>query len=126
MKLLDADVCIDILRGHAPAVAWLRRTHEILAVSGPTVMELIEGCVDAKRLRDLERLVSQFRVEWPEPIVLIASLDILATHRLACKLDSFDAINAATAIARDMTLNTFNVKHYRVIPGLKYERPYQH
>ena len=125
MKLLDADICIDILRGHPPAVAWLATANEVLVVGGTTVMELVEGCNSPKRLRELERFVSQFRVEWPEPIILIAALDILATHRLTCGLDAFDAINAATVIARDMTLNTFNVKHYRTIPGLKLEQPYQ-
>ena len=127
MKLLDADVCIDILRGHPPAVAWLARANEVevLVVGGPTVMELVEGCNSPKRLRELERFVSQFRVEWPEPIILIAALDLLAMHRLARGIDAFDAINAATALARDMTLNTFNVKHYRPIPSLKLEQPYQ-
>jgi predicted nucleic acid-binding protein len=45
MTLLDTDVAIDIVRGHAPAVAWLQGLGSApLGVPGLVVMELLQGC----------------------------------------------------------------------------------
>jgi predicted nucleic acid-binding protein len=45
MILLDTDVAIDILRNHAPAVAWLQGLGSApLGFPGLVVMELLQGC----------------------------------------------------------------------------------
>jgi predicted nucleic acid-binding protein len=43
MLVLDIDILIDVLRGHAPAVAWLSSLTELPSVPGIVVMELIQG-----------------------------------------------------------------------------------
>jgi predicted nucleic acid-binding protein len=43
--LLDTDVMVDLLRQHAPAVAWLNALEdEEILLPGFVVMELIQGC----------------------------------------------------------------------------------
>ncbi|MDB9305130.1 MULTISPECIES: hypothetical protein [Cyanophyceae] len=46
------------------------------------------------------------------------------TYHLSDNLGLLDALIAACAVGRSATLCTFNVKHYRVIPGLVMEQPY--
>ena len=46
------------------------------------------------------------------------------TYHLSHRLGLIDALIAATAIGLSMTLCTFNVKHYRVVPGLQIQQPY--
>lgn len=39
-------------------------------------------------------------------------------------LGLLDALIAACAVGRAAMLHTFNIKHYRVVPGLVAEQPY--
>jgi predicted nucleic acid-binding protein len=46
------------------------------------------------------------------------------TYHLSHNLGLLDTLIAACAIGRSATLCTFNVKHYRVVPGLLTAQPY--
>jgi predicted nucleic acid-binding protein len=46
------------------------------------------------------------------------------TYRLSNNLGLLDALIAACAVGLGARLCTFNVKHYRVIPGLVTVQPY--
>jgi hypothetical protein len=56
MILLDTDVMVDILRGHEPAVNWLRAAAgQEVGLPGLVVMELVQGCQGAREQRKLEK-----------------------------------------------------------------------
>jgi predicted nucleic acid-binding protein len=51
-------------------------------------------------------------------------LSDFVTYHLSHNLGLLDTLIAACAIGRSATLCTFNVKHYRVVPGLLTAQPY--
>jgi len=55
VQLLDSDVLIDILRGHAPAVQWFAGLRELPSVPGLVVMELIQDADNKERIHKVGR-----------------------------------------------------------------------
>ncbi len=52
------------------------------------------------------------------------ALTSFASHHLSDKIGLLDALIAKTAIGVNAELATFNVKHYRVLKGLRSVQPY--
>jgi predicted nucleic acid-binding protein len=126
VRLLDADVLIDVIRGYLPAIRWLTSINtEIAGIPGPVAMEVIEGCRSLQEARRVERIIRRFPVYWPAPDDGNRALRDFAIHRLAHNLSAVDATVAECAIGMDATLVTFNVRHFRVFADLKTEQPYQ-
>jgi predicted nucleic acid-binding protein len=125
MLLLDADVLIDVQRGHKPALTWFTGLSDLPSVPGFVVMELIQGARDAKQLRESLRLTAPLPVVWPtEADCLRALTDFTALH-LSHGLGLLDAVIAACAVGLGAELSTFNDKHYRMVPGLVTLQPYK-
>jgi tRNA(fMet)-specific endonuclease VapC len=124
MILLDTDVMVDILRGYEPARKWLETVQEI-GVPGLVVMELIQGCQNAKEQRLLEKSLSEYRLCWPNEEDSNRALKSFLSHRLSDNIGLLDALIAETAIGIHAELATFNIKHYRVLRGLKTLQPYE-
>lgn len=124
MQLVDTDVLIDVQRGHEPAVRWFADLTELPAVPGFVVMELLQDTSNAEQLRQTLKLVSPLPVVWPSEADCERALSHFATYRLSHGLGLLDALIAATALGRAALLYTFNVKHYRFLPGLAVEQPY--
>ncbi|MGD0783392.1 MAG: PIN domain-containing protein [Candidatus Aminicenantales bacterium] len=127
MYLLDTDVLVFALRGHAK-VAENMAAHvaDPRALSVITFGELLYGA--AKSARPIEnaararRLAELFPIiDLTPPIVeTFASLKAemeMGGHRL----DDFDVLIAATAIHVGYTLVTGNTRHFRRIRGLTLE-----
>jgi predicted nucleic acid-binding protein len=124
MRMLDADVLVDIQRSHPPAVAWYQSLTEVPHVSGLVIMELVQHAQNQRQVRAALRLVKPLPVVWPTEADCDRALaDYIAFH-LSHNLGLLDALIAACAVGRSATLCTFNVKHYRVIAGLVTEQPY--
>jgi hypothetical protein len=123
--LVDTDVLIDILRGTPAAQAWLASTPTTaFAIPGVVAMELVKGCHSQAELRQVQRLLSTFNVIWPEATEFAHACDLLTTHRLTAGLSIPDCLVAAIALTRAVTLHTFNLRHFRAIPGLDVQEPY--
>jgi predicted nucleic acid-binding protein len=122
--LLDTDVLIDVQRGHPPAVAWFSSQTQPLAVPGFVVMELIQAARNSAELHGARKLVAPFPVVWPTEADCARALADLTTLRLSHSLGLIDAVIAATAVGQNATLCTFNLKHYRAVPGLTLTQPY--
>lgn len=124
MRLLDTDILIDIWRGHPPAVQWFATCAELPAVPGLVVMELMQDAKNQQQLHQALQLVQPLEVVWPTEADCARALSDFAVYRLSHGLGLLDALIAACAVGRGATLYTFNVKHYRMIPGLAVEQPY--
>ncbi|MDQ3003994.1 MAG: type II toxin-antitoxin system VapC family toxin [Chloroflexota bacterium] len=124
MILLDTDVMVDVLRGYEPAKQWLESAQEI-GVPGLVVMELIQGCQNAREQRQLEKALSEYQLYWPTEEDCTRALASFSSHHLSDNIGLLDALIAETAIGIDAQLATFNVKHYRVLRGLKSKHPYE-
>jgi hypothetical protein len=122
--LLDTDILIDVQRRHPPAVAWFAGLAAPPPVPGLVVMELIQDARDGRQVRDVLRLVAPLPVVWPTEADCQRALADFTGFHLSHRLGLLDALIAATAVGRSAELCTFNVKHYRVVPGLRLLQPY--
>ncbi|MCL1473188.1 PIN domain-containing protein [Argonema antarcticum] len=124
MYLLDTDVLIDIQRGHTPAIAWFASLSEIPSVPGFVVMELVQDAQNKQQVRNALKLVAPLPIIWPTEADGTRALSDFTAYHLSHNLGLIDALIAACAVGRSATLCTFNVKHYRVVPGLVMLQPY--
>ena len=124
MYLLDTDVLIDIQREHDPALAWFASLTELPAVSGLVVMELIQDAQNARQVQQVLKLVAPLLTVWPSAVDSQRALADFTAYHLSHNLGLLDALIAACATGLSATLCTFNVKHYRVVPGLDMIQPY--
>ena len=124
MYLLDTDILIDIQRGHPPAIAWFTSLPEIPSIPGFVVMELIQDAQNMQQVRNALKLVAPLPVVWPTEAECDRALSNFTTYHLSHSLGLLDALIAGCAVGRSATLCTFNLKHYRIIPGLLTAQPY--
>lgn len=126
MILLDTDVMIDILRGYQPAIEWLTSAaDQETGVPGLVVMEVLQGCQNAREQKRVEKFLSGYPLYWGEPQDCDRALKTFSTHYLSHNIGLLDALIAETVIGFGAELATFNVKHYGVLKELKTIQPYQ-
>ena len=124
MLVLDTDILIDVQRNHANALAWFAGLKEMPSVPGFVVMELIQDAQNSRQVREALRLVKPFPIIWPTPTDCQKALVDFASCHLSHGLGLLDSLIGACAVGLSAELCTFNVKHYRVIPGLITTQPY--
>ena len=124
MLLLDTDILIDIQRGYRPAVDWFTGLNELPAVTGYVVMELIQDADNKDQVRKALKLTQPLTVVWPTAADCSRALDDFERFHLSHNLGLLDSLIGACAVGYSATLCTFNVKHYKVINGLRTEQPY--
>lgn len=122
--LLDTDVMIDIQREHAPALAWFASLSELPTIPGIVVMELIQDAQNMQQVRKALKLVAPLPVVWPTEADCQRALADFTVYHLSHGVGLLDSLIAACAVGVSATLCIFNVKHYRIIAGLKLEQPY--
>jgi hypothetical protein len=117
MIVLDTTVLIDVLRGHADALAYMRSLDELPACSEITRVEVMRGI----RARERDRTEALMRaISWvplDEQIARRAGRlgrDFRRSHRLAVA----DLVIGATAQELGAQLATSNVRHFPMFPGL--------
>jgi tRNA(fMet)-specific endonuclease VapC len=87
-------------------------------------MELLMGCRNKADLQQVRRFLASVNVTWPMASEFARGCDLLANLRLASGLGIPDCLIAAMALARGARLYTFNLKHFRAVPGLDAQQPY--
>lgn len=125
LRMLDADVLVDIQRSHPNAVAWYASLSEYPTVPGLVVMELIQDAPSKREVEQALRLVRPLPVAWPTESDCLRALADFRVLNLSQNLGLIDSLIAAATIGLGATLCTFNVKHYRNITGLALEQPYE-
>ena len=127
--ILDADWVIQALAGRSRALTILDRlAGERISISLVTVAEVYEGAFSSPnpqahlaRFRDFLR---PFRVlNLDEPVVERFAETRAFLRRRGEIISDFDIMLAATALRHDLTVLTFNVRHYSRIPDLKLYQP---
>ncbi len=123
---LDTDIMIDLQREVPAAVAWFTALPALPAVSGFAAMELFNGCENSADRRKVEKFLRPFTILWPSEATMQQTLSTFTPLRLAHGVGMIDSLIAATALQHGQTLTTFNVRHFRAIPGLVTIQPYKH
>lgn len=126
--LLDTDICIYILNGASSALEqqFREKAGTRICVSTLTEAELYYGALHSSRP---EKNRERVRVLL-DPLEMV-SFDSEAAHQFAQiketlvtkgkPIGAIDMLIAAIAKAKELTLVTNNVKHFKSIPGLTVE-----
>ena len=121
MIVLDTTVLIDVLRGHRPALDYLRGLDVVPACSELTRVEVLRGIRSGER-DATERLLGSLQwVGVGEGIARRAGA-LGAKWRRSHRLSTVDLVIAATAIELGASLATSNARHYPMFGDL--EPPY--
>ena len=125
MVLLDTDVMIDILRGYPPALDWLRSLNDdVIALPGFVLMELIQGCKTKKEQQSLSKELDSYKILWPSHSDCNDAVKLFTRYRLSHHIGIIDVLIGQLALSFDLSLHTFNKKHYEPIPRLTTVQPY--
>lgn len=117
MIVLDTTVLVDVLRGHRPALEWLRSLDEVPACSELTRVEVLRGMRTRER-QAAERLMGSIRWLAVDEEVARRAGALGRTWRRSHRLGTVDLVIAATAQAVDARLATSNTRHYPMFDGL--------
>lgn len=126
MRILDTDVCIEILRGNRQVIQRREAIVDETATTWITACELSYGAEKSRYRETNKPLVAAFLATLP---VLVLSLPG-AEHfgRIKTRLESTgqrvadaDLLIASIALAHGATLVTGNRRHYERIEGLPIE-----
>ena len=126
--MLDTNICIELLRGKAPAVfeRLSRCRMEDVAISSITLAELQYGVARSARPAHHAALLAGFCA----PLTILP-FDHLAAERYGqirttleqagTPIGPLDTLIAAHALAEQMTLITNNEREFRRVPGMTVE-----
>jgi predicted nucleic acid-binding protein len=117
--LFDSDVVIWLLRGNAHAAQVAAAAKE-RAVSVVAYMEVLQGARNQREAQTTRAFLERhsFRVLPLTERIGDRAAIYVEEYALSSGVDTIDALIAATAIERGLTLCTGNVKHYRPIADL--------
>ena len=126
--MLDTNICIDLLRGGAGAVASRVQKHEIdeIAISSITLAELQFGVVKSARPAHHETLL----IEFCAPLAILPFDDrAAATYgRVRAELEQagtpigpLDTLISAHALSLDLTMVTNNEREFQRVGSLRVE-----
>lgn len=124
--IFDTDVLIWALRGNTRAASAINRADD-LQVSIVSYMELIQGARNKRELHATQKALAELEFEilpLSENIGHRASI-YMEEYALKSNIGLADALIAATAIEKGLTLCTANTKDYKAISeiSLKAFRP---
>lgn len=122
--MLDTDVLILLEKNNPEARAWYASLPVPPYAAGFAALELLAGCENSTDRRRIERILEDFVLLWPNEATLEQTVKDYGALRLAHGIGVLDMVIAATAIQHGQELVTFNLKHYRSIPGLVTIQPY--
>ena len=117
--LCDTDILVDFLRAYKPAVAHLKTHANHIVISAMTVAELYAGVRDDDESQELAELLLLFPVLPVDGNIArlggLYNRDYFSSHGVGLA----DALIAATAQLNGAVLQTLNVKHFPMFPGIK-------
>jgi predicted nucleic acid-binding protein len=116
--LVDTDVLVDYLRGNDPAVAFMQKNVFRVTFSAITLAELHAGARRTE-MAMLDELARLFPVMPVTQEIARAGGRLRAEYGKSHGIGLADALVAATARQYGLLLNTLNVKHFPMFPGLR-------
>jgi tRNA(fMet)-specific endonuclease VapC len=125
MYLLDTDTIIFSLKGHDSVEKNLRQHfHDPIKISVITLMELYYGAYKSQKkesnLAKIKTLENSLEIiTLGKESVEIFGIYKANLEKAGTPLDDFDLILASSALAHNLVLVTNNVKHFKMIEGLK-------
>lgn len=124
-RLIDTSIFIDLLRGHAPARAWLDSlVAGDGAISAVTFAELVAGCAKPEEQQAVEKELSGLPILWLNESLSQVALSLYRQNHLSRGAHFMACVIAATAIANGLTVCTSDINAFSAFNGLAIEQPY--
>ncbi len=116
MKLLDTDVCIEILRGNPRVLQQRTAIPDRIATTWITACELAYGAANSRHPKEKQTLVTEFRSTLPLVDFNLASALLFGSHKARLRrggasVADADLMIASIALAHGATLVTGNTRH---------------
>lgn len=125
MYLLDTDTVIAMLRGQYGVQQKVQSVgFDACAISEITLAELYTGAYKSGIEKDFgqaEFAATHFPIHPIGDILKNYARLRVNLEQSGIRLDSMDLLIAATALGKDLTLVTGNLRHFSRIPGLRIE-----
>jgi len=123
MFIVDADILIDSMRMHGPAIHFLDLHRSEISLSPFTLCEVLRGARNKAEMLDIKAKIDYRSLPMHQDIVEIGQ-NIIEKYYLKNGLGIIDAFVAATAMHYNLALYSRNAKHYKGVAGLKLKEPY--
>ena len=120
--LIDTNILIYADRGVEKAKELIT-TRTNLCISVITYMEYVPFCRNKRELSNFENMLKKYRfriIEIDQEISMTAK-NFVRQFALSHRVEMADALIAATAMNKNLTIVTGNAKHFRPIAGLDIE-----
>lgn len=126
MKVLDTDVCIEILRGNPRVLDRRHATPDRVATTWITACELAYGAANSRHPDQNRILVTEFLSTLPILDLGLPSALLFGHHKVRLRrggvtVADADLMIASIALAQGATLVTGNTRHYDRFEGLPLE-----
>ena len=121
--LIDTDVLIDYLRDYPDAVTYVEARQERCIISAVTVAELYAGVREGEERTRLDRFISAFEIVLVDASIAIQGGLYRRDYSKSHNVGLADALIAATAVQRQVSLATLNSMHFPMLPDVIV--PYQ-
>lgn len=116
--LIDTTIWIDFFRNVTGNII----TSELVSASVVSYVawgELIQGVKNKLEKKYINEIFKMTELDLGSPSISLLSIDILDKYALSHGIGVIDAIIAATALERKLTILTLNTKHFGCIKGLQ-------
>lgn len=124
--ILDTDILIDLFHNHPPSVRWLMTVNlPNLAITPISWLEVVRGARTKQERQGIMRFLLRFRIEHPIPEDNNWTMREFAQYFLSHGIGYEDVMIASVAVRLNVPLYTRNLKHFRVLPDLRVESPYE-
>lgn len=121
-RLVDSSVVIDVLRGEPAAISYFEKLRARPCLSVITVAEIRAGERGDKERGVIDMVFANATLLPVDRSIAEAAGALMKRFSKSHRLDTADAVIAATAQHHGLELVTLNLKHFPMFPGLP--RPY--
>ena len=124
--VLDTDVLIEILRGDDRAKTWLASvTSHVIGIPVLVHMEVLLGARDKREQHALATNLARYTVLHLESGDSQKAQHWFEQFHLSHGTGILDCLIATIPVRLSKPFYTFNLRHFRVIPGLEARAPYR-
>ncbi len=124
-SIVDTDILIDATKRRVDATTFLAGQQGAeIQISIVSAMEVVTGCRDKAELVQTQKFLQRCTILPVSETASQIGYQLVELFALSHGMEIADALIAATALERELTLYSKNIRHFRMIPELTVIRPY--
>ncbi len=119
MILLDTNILIEIFKGNEIIANKLDQLDESFIISSITQMELYYGAFNKREMQLLDKFLNSFLIIQIDNEISVNAVNLIKKYSKSHNLNIPDALIASTALVKNVSLFTLNVRDFKYIENLK-------